>query len=392
MAKPDIGDLDAKLRRMGLGEDVADEEWAEPECLKKEDATKPETQPALIVAEDDVPVALVKSGAQLTKRVEEMYLAQEVEEVHDSNAETKHDGSDVTKSPTLSTGHLHRLVDSPQENANSSSAAKMYIARLHKELRQTKNEPQESSARNDELSKDFEGYKALFNFTKQLLDIGKATTLEKELEACHNKLGKLKAKNQYFEQRNNEQRYLDGRCFSSLHEDIRIHKKDGDEKSREVTISIVFTFPKRTYLSNGYPMEQQDDCAVGYMRFKGYIYLARSGTQGDPTGFINRNHWTTAAEQLANLVGISNIERGYASHVEPQLMAFYITGMLEESGNRLKHFGEPHTFQRHSDLKIPIDIYVSQEICWSCSLFIDKVNVVMLNHGLSFRAVNAGSS
>ncbi|KAG9376334.1 hypothetical protein A1F94_012881 [Pyrenophora tritici-repentis] len=240
MAKPDIGDLDAKLRRMGLGEDVADEEWAEPECLKKEDATKPETQPALIVAEDDVPVALVKSGAQLTKRVEEMYLAQEVEEVHDSNAETKHDGSDVTKSPTLSTGHLHRLVDSPQENANSSSAAKMYIARLHKELRQTKNEPQESSARNDELSKDFEGYKALFNFTKQLLDIGKATTLEKELEACHNKLGKLKAKNQYFEQRNNEQRYLDGRCFSSLHEDIRIHKKDGDEKSREVTISIVF--------------------------------------------------------------------------------------------------------------------------------------------------------
>ncbi|KAI1564645.1 hypothetical protein PtrCC142_008818 [Pyrenophora tritici-repentis] len=139
-------------------------------------------------------------------------------------------------------------------------------------------------------------------------------------------------------------------------------------------------------------MEQQDDCAVGYMRFKGYIYLARSGTQGDPTGFINRNHWTTAAEQLANLVGISNIERGYASHVEPQLMAFYITGMLEESGNRLKHFGEPHTFQRHSDLKIPIDIYVSQEICWSCSLFIDKVNVVMLNHGLSFRAVNAGSS
>ncbi|KAK1910491.1 hypothetical protein P3342_008370 [Pyrenophora teres f. teres] len=258
MAELDIGDLDAKFGGMGL----AGIERVRPECLEKEGAINLEPQPALTAAEDGVPVALVKSGAQLTKQVEEAHLTEEVDEVHNLNTETKDDNSGVTKCPTLPKRRRYRRVGSHQKNIKDSSAVKLDLVQLQEELRQTKNKLQEASARNDELSKEFERYKIEYNCTKQWAVERKATALKKELEAYRKESGELTVQNNFFERCDSEeQQRLDGRHLSYPQENISFYKRENPDESTEVSLIRSWNFPVKTWWKNRILRQKADNAA-----------------------------------------------------------------------------------------------------------------------------------
>jgi len=121
------------------------------------------------------------------------------------------------------------------------------------------------------------------------------------------------------------------------------------------------------------------------MRLFGQAYLARSGPNQDGQGFIDRQRYATEALSLAEVFGTSfPIDEHYEKHVEPQLIAFYITRMLEALGPNLARFGDLGTYQENqpSPNLVPIFIHVSED-------FIEEVNVVMEKYGFYFKAVAA---
>ncbi|KAE8830512.1 hypothetical protein PTNB73_06373 [Pyrenophora teres f. teres] len=328
MAELDIGDLDAKFGGMGL----AGIERVRPECLEKEGAINLEPQPALTAAEDGVPVALVKSGAQLTKQVEEAHLTEEVDEVHNLNTETKDDNSGVTKCPTLPKRRRYRRVGSHQKNIKDSSAVKLDLVQLQEELRQTKNKLQEASARNDELSKEFERYKIEYNCTKQWAVERKATALKKELEAYRKESGELTVQNKFFERCDSEeQQRLDGRHLSYPQENISFYKRENPDESTEVSLIRSWNFPVKTWWKNRILRQKADNAA---------------NQNQDGMGFIDREYWANEALSLAELLGhpFSDGEY-YEKHVEPQLVALYITRMLEASEHTLNDFYDLSCYQ-----------------------------------------------
>ena len=305
------------------------------------------------------------------------------------NTVTKHGKYGVVKDSTLSGVRRHRRVDSHQKSANVDSTVSLDLVPLKEAVLQMKTKLQEA---NDDISNQFERYKTEVNLTIQLAVKSKVTALEKELEACRKELGDAKAKNQYFERLDShEQRFLDGRYLEYPEEDISFYKDANSDNSTEVSLTRVWKFPIKEYRYEGVLKQEADNAAVGYMRLFGQAYLARSGQNQDKQGFINRNHWATEALSLAELVGTSfPADKHYEKHVEPQLIAFYVTRMLEASGHNLARFGDPNTYQgqQRSANLVPVIIHVSENyICPSCENFIEKVNVIMEKYGFYFEAV-----
>ena len=355
--------------------------------VRKEVVLQPKgQQEGLVVVETGKPVVFVGSNGQ---------LKEEVEKLPSPNAETKHGNDSFMTILPKSGVRVRRCVYSHQESAKDVSTVPLGLVQLKEKLRKTKTELDKALAHTSEVLGQFESYLADFDFTEQLTLVSKVSALEKDLGACCHELELVKTKNQYFQGRDShEQRFLDGRYLEYPEEDIGFRKHVNPDGSTEVSLSRVWKFPIKEYRSNGIWTQKADNAAIGYMRLFGQAYIARSGRNQHGQGFIDRQHWVTEALSLAELVGTSfPAYKNYETHVEPQLVAFYVTRMLEASGHNLAQFGDPDTYQENqrSSNPVPIIIHVSEEyICKTCKGFIQKVNVVMERYGFYFKAVAAG--
>ena len=371
MADRNVEDIIAGVENIGLEE--RERVGGEKEGRSKE----------LNVVDEGKLVELIDSCECLEKEVEGMLTL---------NAVTGDNKSSVVTTPTPSRGRRRR-VDSLQESAKDNPAVELDLVQLQEELRQTKAELKEALARNDELLEEFENYKVRFNIDRTRAAECKTDKLQKDLEACREELKQVESKKLRLEQRDGpRQRFWEGRNFAYQQEDIHFYENlNRFDGVREVILGIAFKFPMRSFLSDGIWKETIDYGTIAYMRYEGHIYLSRSGkTRDNPEGFINSDHWTTEALKLAGRVGLPTIKRGYATHAEPQLMAFYITRMLEAEGHSLAQFGDPVTYhgRQHPAELVSIPIYVSMGVCQSCEDFVQGVNAVMGNYGYTFEPVD----
>jgi hypothetical protein len=313
--------------------------------------------------------------------------------------------------PSLTSSKVAQLsrVDSHEEGADGITFFKSHLAQAQEELRQIKMELHEARSQNKNLRQRVEVLKALPNPEDQLKALeaqirvheGKEREsaserrrlsddkrlLEEQFEWSQAELKEIIARKTDLEQRDNEwQRKLDGRD-SMIPDDMYFEVSWGANLLRKITLSRVFTFTKRY---NSASELVPDYAAIGCVRLGGRLYNAKSGrTREDFGDFINSDHWTSEAQYLAEQVGFTT-DRNGATHVEPQLMAFYITRTLEETGHKLVDFSNASKFPVKEDsAKLnKIIINVSQSVCERCRAFTIIINGFAKNHGYEFEPTN----
>ena len=269
---------------------------------------------------------------------------------------------DITSLTSSKVAQLSR-IDSHEETTEDIDSLKSQLAQAQEELRQIKN--------------------------KRLQGLEKGGVLANKLKQCEYELKQTQLANTYLERRDSKWAMeLDGR-FSTAPDNIHIEKfpGKGNDLSMKVVLSRTFTFTER--YKSAYEMVR-DNAAIGCLRMNGRLYIAKSGkTREDFGDFINSDHWTSEAEFLGEMVA-SPLNRGHATHVEPQLMAFYITRTLSESGHFLGDFvNTPIVYVKESCTELKdIIISVSEPICKSCKGLTVAVNGFAEDHGYRFTLEN----
>ncbi|KAI4621194.1 uncharacterized protein J4E87_006822 [Alternaria ethzedia] len=269
---------------------------------------------------------------------------------------------DITSLTSSKVAQLSR-IDSHEETAEDIDSLKSQLAQAQEELRQIKN--------------------------KRLQGLKKGGVLANKLKQCEYELKQTQLANIYLERRDSERAMeLDGR-FSTAPDNIHIEKfpGKGNDLSMKVVLSRTFTFTER--YKSAYEMVR-DNAAIGCLRLNGRLYIAKSGkTREDFGDFINSDHWTSRAVVLGDMVKF-HITTRWATHVEPQLMVFYITRTLSESGHILEDFvNTPIVPAKGSRTELKnIIIGVSEPICDSCTKLTAAVNGFAENHGYRFTLDN----
>jgi hypothetical protein len=299
----------------------------------------------------------------------------------------------------------HQRVDSHQEGEDSIRFFKSQLAQLREDSRQATSELQKAKKEInqlrrqvesqkvrsdlqdeiDELRVQVENYKARWieELSKSKDGVEREMALRTELVQCQNKIESLDRLDSV------DEMVLDGR-ISRIPDDVCFKKLYNSDLSTEVVLSRKFLFPKKEWCEWGSNYEGHDDAAIGVLKLGGRIYTAKAGrTRSDVGDFVNSDHWTTEAMELAKSVDHTTYRR-YATHVEPQLMAFYITRTLRDSGHQLVDFGD---YSKHPVLESnaelrPIQISVSQRICGRCTNFTTKVNEFAKNYGYRFEPID----
>ncbi|KAI4949488.1 hypothetical protein J4E91_005227 [Alternaria rosae] len=209
--------------------------------------------------------------------------------------------------------------------------------------------------------------------------INRENALEAEIKQYQNRIKDLEERDGMREMK------LDGRA-STVSDNIRFEKFPRPDMVMEAVMSRTFTLTKRRWWGDGEYVENRDYAAIGCIRVGGRLYMAKAGmTREDFGDFINSDHWTTEAVRLSKRIGAPR-HKNDATHVEPQLMAFYITRTLVESKNKLEDFSNTSMFpvkENCAELK-QIVIDVSQEICPGCERFATSVNQFAKNHEFEF--------
>jgi hypothetical protein len=138
------------------------------------------------------------------------------------------------------------------------------------------------------------------------------------------------------------------------------------------------------------PVSNEAYCIAGLQVLGGRLYIAKSGKTRENFGdIINSDHWTSEAECLAKQVGVTT-DRNHATRLELQLMAFYITRTLAESGNKPADLRNlPILPINESRMEVnKIIINVSQPVCEKCGAFTIIINGFAKNHGHEFEPTN----
>jgi hypothetical protein len=300
---------------------------------------------------------------------------------HHASATIRHDCSSDAISHIASKGNHPGVPKHETENRNldvvgraTSPDSHMEIARLRDELRKTKSDLQEElkqkgRAVNDllEVLREAGQRNAELAAGQKVLEIVKK--LEDEIETV--------------------QGILKGRAFNDV-DDIGFERILHTNLETDVRMTRTFRLDAREWLERGNLRKTRDRAAVAYMRAFGNIYIAKAGQNpSKDQGFINSNHWTSQAVILSRQIG-SHLNRNFATHVEPQLIALYITQYLKHRGFHISDFGDPKTYsnsvlvQLSRNDPIKIRIYVSQAICESCQRFVSAVNQRMSGHAYQF--------
>jgi len=305
---------------------------------------------------------------------------------------------DSTPNKTPGNGTIsHSRVDSHQEGANCVSPDELRLARSRDTLRKTQAKLEHAEREINMLKGAVEMYKTEWKkvLSKAFTINGGEVSLQAELEECKREVVQMKAQNIQLKQQDSlHEMKLDGR-LSAIPCNISFTKDYGydDDLSTAVVLSKTYIFTKRLWRENGRDWKGNDDAAVGCLKLDGRSYTAKAGqTREDFGDFIYSEQWREKAMFLADIVD-SDIERNYAIHAEPQLIAFYITRTLQKSGYGTSKFGEEETFpDRGSDMALePIVIHVSQKICDKCEEFASKINNVAKRYGYYFELKNCGT-
>ncbi|KAL8774249.1 MAG: hypothetical protein Q9209_001000 [Squamulea sp. 1 TL-2023] len=108
-----------------------------------------------------------------------------------------------------------------------------------------------------------------------------------------------------------------------------------------------------------------------------HVISAMSGyshSQWDPPAILDNLRWTNEVLKLARRLGIKVVELSYASHVEKQLMAFYVAKhvVLDDDDDKELQMVKP------PGLPIEATIVVSKDvICPDCEDFIERVRAAV---------------
>ncbi|KAI4943058.1 hypothetical protein J4E86_010005 [Alternaria arbusti] len=271
----------------------------------------------------------------------------------------------------------HRRVDS-QHGGNSILDLRLQPSQSQEDVESVHESLKELSAQIGEIHAQLEGYTAS-GLLQRKQRIDRSNELRAEIRQCQDKI-------KYLEERDSmREMELDGRT-SNILDNIHFEKSHRSDLVMEVVMSRTFTFSKKRFWEQGQYGESRDYAAIGCIRIGGRLYIAKAGmTREDFGDFINSDHWTTEAVRLSKKIGAPR-HRNDATHVEPQLMAFYITRTLAESEHELEDFSNTSIFpdkKSCAELKRVI-INVSQRICPGCIGFAISVNRFAKNHGFEF--------
>jgi hypothetical protein len=208
---------------------------------------------------------------------------------------------------------------------------------------------------------------------------------ESELAACKKELECVNLQNQQLQFRATIEQInldLDGICYKKARQ---------EDKSMEVTVTATFskiiTFPAKQWGPDVNPNINWDDGAIAIVSLFGRLCASKCGKRPETcSDFIDHHLWTDRAIELSKLVG-PPLERKWAMHAEPQLIAFYITRFLGSAGFSMMDFDNPQVYKECPETDAPVTIYVSQEVCYSCKKFVDSVNRFTGKCGLRFDPV-----
>ena len=305
---------------------------------------------------------------------------------------------DPTPDKTPGNGEtLRPRVDSHQEGTGRVRPDELLLARSRDTLRKAQAELEQAAHEINILKFEVEMYKTEWEkAVSKALKINRGdVSLQAELKECQREVVQMKAQNIQLRQQDSlHEMKLDGR-LSAIPCDISFTKDYGydDDLSTAVVLSKTYIFTKRSWRENGRDWKGNDDAAVGCLKLDGRSYTAKAGkTREDFGDFIYSEQWREKAMFLAEIVD-SDIERNYAIHAEPQLIAFYITRTLQKSGHGTSKFGEEATFpDRGSDMALErVVVHVSQKICDSCEEFASKINNVAKKYGYYFELRDCGT-
>jgi hypothetical protein len=317
--------------------------------------------------------------------------------VQHASATTKDGCSSVANSRKASKSNHPRVPKHETENKSLEVAGRVTrpnsnteIARLRDELRQTKYDLQEALKRKEKAEN------TVVSYTKDFQEVLRASDQRNaELAACRVELGIVKNQSHELEDsRDIKQQVLDGRAFNDV-KDIGFKRILHTNLETDVRMTRTFRLDARQWQERRNLRTTHDRAAVAYMRAFGNIYIAKAGQNPSKyQGFINSNHWTRQAVILSQKIG-RPLKQNFATHVEPQLIALYITQYLECKGFQLSDFGDPKSYsnsgfeQSFKNSAQDIRIYVSQAICESCQRFVSAVNQRMSEHAYQFILKNA---
>jgi CHAD domain-containing protein len=201
-----------------------------------------------------------------------------------------------------STDKPHQRVNSQQKDISSVLRLKSRLSRTQEELGDVKHRLEEASTQIKELRAQIESYDTA-ELSKRQKRVDRGNELKSELKQCQDRIKDLEERDGMREM------LLDGRA-STVFDIIHFKKVDYNDLSTDVVMSRTFTFSKKQWWKDNQPMEGRDKAAVGCIRFGGRFYIAKSGqTREDFGDFINSDHWTDEAVQLAQVLGLS-VERG----------------------------------------------------------------------------------